>query len=117
MALGIGLPARGAGVAWRLAAALALLATLLAGAAGAPERAAAAIVFSYYSTPTAGSNPDGIVAGPDGALWFTEHNVNKIGRITATGAITEYALPETNRYPTDIAAGRDGALWFTEAEI
>ena len=28
--------------------------------------------FTEYPIPTASSNPEGITAGPDGALWFTE---------------------------------------------
>jgi streptogramin lyase len=27
-------------------------------------------------------SPTGIMAGPDGALWFTEENGNKIGRLS-----------------------------------
>jgi virginiamycin B lyase len=32
----------------------------------------------------------GITAGSDGALWFTEGPVNKVGRITTAAAITGY---------------------------
>jgi len=39
--------------------------------------------FSEFPIPTAASNPRGITAGPDGALWFTESSGNKIGRLTA----------------------------------
>src|SRR5438552_3803240 len=73
--------------------------------------------ITEYSIPTAGSGPYGIVAGPDGALWFTELFANKIGRITTSGAITEYAIPPLNfggGTPNDITAGPDGALWFGE---
>jgi virginiamycin B lyase len=34
-----------------------------------------------YAVPTDKSNPYHIVAGPDGALWFTEMNGNAIARI------------------------------------
>jgi streptogramin lyase len=34
----------------------------------------------------------GITTGPDGALWFTEQNASKIGRITTAGVITEFPL-------------------------
>jgi virginiamycin B lyase len=56
-----------------------------------------------------------ITAGPDGALWFTEQNANKIGRLTTSGAFTEYAVPTAGSFPNGITAGPDGALWFTEA--
>jgi hypothetical protein len=58
--------------------------------------------------------PDGIAAGPDGALWFTEEDGNKIGRITTDGLITEYPLPTAKSFPVGITAGPDGALWFTD---
>ena len=61
------------------------------------------------------SEPFGITAGPDGALWFTEYYGNRIGRITTLGAITEYVVPTANSYPDGITAGPDGALWFTES--
>jgi virginiamycin B lyase len=31
-------------------------------------------VFTAFAVPTAGSQPAGIAAGPDGTLWFTELN-------------------------------------------
>jgi virginiamycin B lyase len=60
------------------------------------------------------SDPSGIIAGPDGAMWFTEENGNKIGRITTAGDLSEYPIPTTNSEPVNITAGPDGALWFTE---
>ena len=64
--------------------------------------------------PTSGSSsgPQGIAAGPDGALWFTEQTANKVGRMTTAGALTEFdAAPG----PFGITLGRDGALWFTQS--
>jgi virginiamycin B lyase len=58
--------------------------------------------------------------GPDGNLWFTENNAQKIGKITPTGTITEYAIPPDpgNVDPESITNGPDGALWFTsESEL
>lgn len=58
-----------------------------------------------------------IVAGPDGALWFTGVP-GEIGRISASGVVTEYAAPDvmpgTQATPTSITVGSDGALWFGE---
>jgi len=71
--------------------------------------------ITEYPVPTANSEPYGIAAGPDGALWFTEGDANKIGRITTGGTITEYPVTTANSAPVGIAAGPDGALWFTEA--
>ena len=60
------------------------------------------------------STPQGIVQGPDKALWFTEQSGNKIGRITTDGTITEYPLPTADSGPLSILLGGDNQLWFTE---
>jgi len=39
--------------------------------------------ITEFSLPTGNSKPDGIAAGPDGNLWFTEDRGNSIGRITS----------------------------------
>lgn len=84
--------------------------------------------ISEFKIPTLDANPEGIVAGPDGKLWFTELIGNRIGRISINGRIDEYAIPlspgETRGMvfeprgrtlgPRGIAVGPDGALWFTE---
>jgi virginiamycin B lyase len=57
--------------------------------------------------------PVGIVAGPDGALWFAERG-GHIGRITTAGEVTEYAIPGAGADPIGLTIGPDGALWFTE---
>jgi virginiamycin B lyase len=62
------------------------------------------------------SGPNGIIAGADGNLWFTEFNAKKIGRITPTGQITEFPLPggiPVDTGPHEIAAEPDGNLWFS----
>jgi streptogramin lyase len=72
--------------------------------------------YTTYTTPTATSNPDQIVSGPDGNLWFTEPTADKIGRITPAGVITEFAVPTVAAEPNGIALGPDGNLWFTERD-
>ena len=62
------------------------------------------------------AEPSSIAVGPDGNLWFTEPFVNRIGRITPAGTITEFATGITkNAFPDVITAGPDGSMWFTEA--
>jgi streptogramin lyase len=56
----------------------------------------------------------GITAGPDGNVWFTEADGNRLGRLTTGGSITEYPLPTANVGPYFITGGPDGNLWFTE---
>jgi virginiamycin B lyase len=77
--------------------------------------------ITEYPIPTSASGPAGIARGPDGAMWFTESNANKIGRVTTAGVFTEYSLPPCppytvacQKFPLGIASGPDGALWFTE---
>lgn len=63
------------------------------------------------------SFPDSIVAGPDGAMWFTECATGKVGRVTtaSTPVINEYPLASSTSQPAAIANGPDGKLWFTES--
>jgi streptogramin lyase len=79
--------------------------------------AAAGAAISEFPVPTSGSDPVGIAAGPDGALWFTEQVENKIGRITTAGSISEFPIATPSGDPGEIAAGPDGALWFTESSF
>jgi len=72
------------------------------------------VTVGEFPVPAASSGPNGIAAGPDGALWFTELNGNQIGRITTAGTISEFPIPAAGSSPASIAAGADGALWFTE---
>src|ERR1035438_519846 len=73
------------------------------------------IAIGQYPLPDDYGNATGIAAGSDGALWFTEYNGNKIGRITTAGAITVFPVPTAGSSPMSITAGPDGALWFTES--
>ncbi len=57
----------------------------------------------------------GIVAGPDGRIWFTQFTANRVGRLdTGSGNVTFFDLPTPGSNPTGIVVGPDGALWFTE---
>jgi virginiamycin B lyase len=89
----------------------------LAARAGAPFTVAAAPAATEYGAGLSGfAGLQDIAAGPDGALWFVEAGIDRIGRIDpVTFAITEYGAgisPGAN--PRGIAAGPDGAMWFTE---
>ncbi len=70
-------------------------------------------ILNQFNLPD-GTNPMGITAGPDGALWIALSGSNSIGRLTATGTLTQYVLPTPNALPFEIIKGSDGALWFTE---
>jgi DNA-binding beta-propeller fold protein YncE len=66
-----------------------------------------------FAIPTPASDPRAITAGPDGNLWFTEHDAHAIARITPMGIVTEFGIPSGGR-PTGIVNGPDGNLWFIE---
>jgi streptogramin lyase len=71
-------------------------------------------VRAEYRIPTAGSGVNDITAGPDGNLWFSEGNVDKIGRITTGGTVSEFKIPPCSDpcVPSSVTDGPDGNLWF-----
>ena len=77
--------------------------------------ACAQVITEFSAGITAGAGLGGIAGGPDGNLWFTETNIDRIGRITPQGVVTEFGAGITaGSRPFDITAGPDGNLWFTE---
>jgi virginiamycin B lyase len=67
-----------------------------------------------WDVPTRGANPHDPAVGPDGALWFTEQFVNKLGRLDpSTGAIREYPLNTDKSGPHGLVADHDGNIWYT----
>jgi streptogramin lyase len=91
----------------------ALLLAVAAVIAALPAAAATGSMVEF-PVPTANSGPVSIVTGPDGNLWFTEINANKIGRMTTGGEFTEFSIPTPNSQPDEIDVGPDGNLWFAE---
>ena len=74
-----------------------------------------ATVTEFYDGISPFSGPAAIAAGPDGNLWFAEHDADQIGRITPSGVATEfYDGIELGSGPFGITAGPDGNMWFTE---
>lgn len=58
-----------------------------------------------------------VVAGPDGKIWFSEYNRDRLARITPQGSIMEFALPTASSGPGDLFAGPDGDIWFVESGL
>ena len=71
--------------------------------------------IAEYAIPTGGAQVESMVAGPDGAYWFTEFNVQRIGRVDTNGVVTEPFLFASNTAPFRIIVGPDTNLWFTES--
>jgi virginiamycin B lyase len=68
-----------------------------------------------FPIPTPNSDPRSIRNAPDGNLYFTEGNGNKIGQITLEGVITEFPIPTPNSQPRQLEVDREGNIWFTES--
>lgn len=97
-----------------LVAALALLLTPLSVVlTSAPAQAAVTV----FPVPTSAAGLGRITTAPDGSMWFLEQDANKVGRITASGQITEYALPAVDSSVDGPAkgldVGADGTVWVT----
>ena len=60
-------------------------------------------------------SPDGITAGPDGAVWFTDPGNDVIGRITTKGTYT-LQQPASVELSGGLITGPDNALYFTAAQ-
>ena len=74
--------------------------------------------ITEFPIPGTHPNPRGIVAGPDGNLWYTDagdaHFIDSehvIGRMTPSGIVVTFPVSSP---PGEIAVGPDGNLWFTE---
>jgi virginiamycin B lyase len=83
---------------------------LLSLALAAPR--AHAIKVTEYQIPTSASFPGGLVAGPDGRLWFTESAKSQLGAVTTDGVFTEYPLANQ---PLGLAVVPGRLLAFGEA--
>ena len=67
-----------------------------------------------WDVPTKGAHPHDPAVGPDGALWFTEQMVSKLGRLDpATGEFKEFPLKGKNDGPHGLVADREGNIWYT----
>ncbi len=71
--------------------------------------------------PTPSAGPEGVAAGADGNIWFTESQVSRIGKIACTGttcaaSATDIPVPTGGSMPFLITAGKDATVpvWFTE---
>jgi virginiamycin B lyase len=80
--------------------------------------------FTRYTLKSANSFPKGIIAGPDGAMWFAEECTNNLGRISVQAAVgsqpAEFSVAGSGTGgsvmapgPVWLANGADGNLWFT----
>jgi streptogramin lyase len=64
------------------------------------------------SSAISGQNIFGVVAGPDGNIWFANCSDDSIGRVV-NGAVTAYPAAALSA-PYGITVGPDGNIWYTE---
>jgi virginiamycin B lyase len=71
-------------------------------------------VFTRHDVGSSGGAPYGIAIEPNGTVWTTLQNPDKLGRIAADGRITTFDIPTRDSGLGDIAVDRNGAVWFLE---
>ncbi len=87
---------------------------LLTSSLGLMRLASAAEITLFPVPESVSSYPNQLTLGPDQHIWFTETNINAVGRIdpAAPNKIEEFPLPTTSDSPFYIIPGPDGNLWF-----
>jgi virginiamycin B lyase len=67
-----------------------------------------------FRVPTPDAFPHDPAAAPDGSLWVTEQNANKLGRLDPrTGAFREVPLVTPGSGPHGLTVDSAGTVWFT----
>jgi streptogramin lyase len=74
---------------------------------------ARAVTIDEFPAPGA---PFGITPGPDGNIWFTQLDVDQVGRMSTAGALLGSTQVPAGSGVGDIIAGPDGNLWFTATD-
>ena len=72
------------------------------------------IVGSFAGATPMDAAPFGVAVAPDGAVWATLQNANKLLRIAPTGEKMAFDVPTRASALGDVAVGADGAVWFLE---
>ncbi|MCV9887964.1 virginiamycin B lyase family protein [Metabacillus halosaccharovorans] len=67
------------------------------------------IKIEEYELLDIDSGPYGITIGNDGALWFTQHKANQIGRMTVNGEVTTLVVPTPDAGVLSIVSTAQGA--------
>ena len=71
--------------------------------------------FDTQPVPRDSAFPFGIVVTPDGRVWFSQSQQDRIGRYTLDVGFEEFATPSTSlTAPGFMTRGADGNVWFTE---
>src|ERR1700722_5443443 len=88
--------------------------TLAAALAASPAVGTLNVQIKEYEVPTPKSRPHDPALAPDGSLWYTGQEANKLGHLDPkTGEFKEYPLKTPNSGPHGLVADKDGNIWFT----
>jgi virginiamycin B lyase len=93
-------------------------AAIAAAAAAAPAAQAAPAVAGEFAMPagtTVGPNNE-LVAGPDGNIWITTEQNNKIVRMAPDGTAVAFTPPGMNHVITGITVGLNGLLFGAQGD-
>lgn len=72
-------------------------------------------LYSVTENNTFTSTPYHVTRAPDGSIWYTTTS-NKIGRVTATGIVTEFTTPSALNIG-QITTGPDGFIWYISSSV
>jgi streptogramin lyase len=61
-----------------------------------------------------GARTGDITGGAHATLWFTEPDVNRIGRLTPDGTVSHFDVPTPDSGLDAIVLGPDGQIWFAQ---
>jgi virginiamycin B lyase len=81
----------------------------------APNTTEAAVVGELVltRTPTYNGLPRLMTTAPDGTMWFTNYQGDKITRLSANGNMLDFVLPQAATLPNAITTDTDGNIWAT----
>ena len=76
-------------------------------------RSDANVIITQFDIPTKRAMPHNVNFSPEGQVWFSERNGNKIGVLNPkTGQFKEFVLPAGLDRPTPTMADKKGAIWW-----
>jgi virginiamycin B lyase len=69
-----------------------------------------------FALPRENADPVAMVAGPDGAIYISEHMAGVVSRMTFDGRFTKrYRIP--GGFPDALTVGPDGELWINQGNL
>lgn len=71
------------------------------------------IIITQFDIPTKRSMPHNVTFSPQGQVWYSERNTNKIGTLDPkTGQMKEFPIPSDLNRPTPTVVDKKGNVWW-----